>query len=137
MGSQPHPRSRPRRDDGVMPEGESPWRDRDLGLKREDEMEEPADPSMRGGNLSSMEKMHGPGDRPPRILLVEDSAFQRRLLRQRLESEGVEILEAGDGLEGLTICHSNPPDLVLLDLNLPHCDGFEMLRRLKDEHRTS
>jgi two-component system, cell cycle response regulator len=83
-----------------------------------------------------METMYGPADRPPRILLVDDSELQRHWLRKRLGSDRTEILEASDGLAGLEICLSNPPDLILLDLNLPFCDGFEVLRRLKDDRRT-
>jgi diguanylate cyclase (GGDEF)-like protein len=84
-----------------------------------------------------METTSGSKDRLPQILLVEDSGFQRRLLRKQLESESVAIIEAADGLAGLELCHSNPPDLILLDLNLPYCDGFEVLNRLKDNCRTS
>ncbi len=83
-----------------------------------------------------METNYGPDDRPRKILLLDDSGTQRRWLRGRLESERIEILEAADGLEGLALCHKNPPDLILLDLNLPFFDGFEILRRLKDDRRT-
>ena len=83
-----------------------------------------------------MEKKFGLEDRPSKILLVDDSGIQRRWLRRQLESERVEIIEAADGLEGLKICLENPPDLILLDLNMPFFDGFEILRRLKDDRRT-
>ncbi len=84
-----------------------------------------------------METLFGAERRAPRILLIEDSGFQRRWLRQQLEAERIEVLEAEDGLAGLEICQSNPPELILLDLYLPYCDGFEILRRLKAEHQTS
>ena len=83
-----------------------------------------------------METTYGPEDRPSKILLVDDSGTQRRWLRRQLESERVEISEAADGLEGLKLALENPPDLILLDLNMPFCDGFEILRRLKDDRRT-
>ena len=46
------------------------------------------------------------------------------------------VQEAADGLSGLEACRDDPPDLILLDLGLPLCDGFEILRRLKDDART-
>lgn len=78
-----------------------------------------------------------PGDRPRRILLIEDSKVDRHWLRSRLSSSQVEIFEASDGLTGLEASQAEPPDLILLDLGLPYCDGFEILRRLKEDSRTS
>lgn len=78
-----------------------------------------------------------PGDRPRRILLIEDSELDRKWLRARLTSDAVHVLEAPDGLNGLAACRADPPDLVLLDLGLPLLEGFEILRQLKDDSRTS
>ncbi len=83
-----------------------------------------------------MENTFGPGDRPSKILLVDDSELQRHWLRKRLGSERTEIIEAADGLSGLEMCLTERPDLILLDLNIPYFDGFEILRRLKDDRRT-
>ena len=83
-----------------------------------------------------METPYRAGERPTRILLIDDSKLQRHWLRKRLGSDRNEIVEAPDGLAGLELCYANPPDLILLDLNLPFCDGFEILRRLKDDRRT-
>ena len=77
-----------------------------------------------------------PGDRPRRILLIEDSRLDRHWLRSRLACKQIEILEAPDGLAGLAASFADPPDLILLDLGLPLCDGFETLRRLQDDART-
>ncbi len=77
-----------------------------------------------------------PGDRPRRILLIEDSELDRCWLRTRLTCKQVVVLEASDGLAGLEACRNDPPDLILLDLGLPHCDGFEILRQLMDDRRT-
>lgn len=75
-------------------------------------------------------------ERPKRILVIEDSELDRLWLRHRLRGETLQVLEAPDGLAGLEICRTDPPDLVLLDLGLPFCDGFEVLKRLKDDRRT-
>ena len=77
-----------------------------------------------------------PGDRPRRILLIEDSELDRRWLRARLSTETVHVLEALDGESGFQMCCNDPPDLVLLDLGLPLCAGFDILRNLKEDSRT-
>ncbi len=79
----------------------------------------------------------GPTESPRKVLLIDDSELDRRLVRYRLGVENLELFEAPDGRMGLELCRSNPPDLVLLDLGLPDCDGFEILRQLKDEPTTS
>jgi DNA-binding response OmpR family regulator len=70
--------------------------------------------------------------RQGRILLVEDESLLRRLIAQFLRGEGFEIVEAGDGREGVErFVGGNPFDLVLLDLNLPILPGVEVCRRIK------
>ena len=69
-----------------------------------------------------------------RILLVEDEALLRGLIAQFLSGEGFEMVEAGDGREGVERFSSlGPFDLVLLDLNLPVFPGVEVCRRIKQE----
>ena len=68
--------------------------------------------------------------RQGRILLVEDETLLRSLIAQFLRGEGFEVVEAGDGREGVERFSSgNPFDLVLLDLNLPILPGIEVCRR--------
>jgi CheY-like chemotaxis protein len=68
-----------------------------------------------------------------RILCVEDDAGMLDLLRLILESAGYEFIGARDGEEGLQKIRSERPDLVLLDLMLPHVDGAEvLLQKQKD-----
>ncbi len=62
-----------------------------------------------------------------RILCVEDEPGMQDLLRLILESAGYEVLVAGDGVEGLDMMRRHHPDLVLLDLMLPHMDGADVL----------
>ena len=78
-----------------------------------------------------------PADRPRRVLLIEDSELDRRWLRANLASDELRILEVADGESGVRLCRETPPDLVLLDLGLAGQDGFETLRRLKDDSRTA
>jgi two-component system KDP operon response regulator KdpE len=65
------------------------------------------------------------------ILIIEDEAPIRRFLRTALEGAGYRSLEAASGEEGLTLAASHNPDLVLLDLGLPDCDGLEVIARLR------
>ena len=68
-----------------------------------------------------------------KILIVEDEADIRELLRYHLEREGFDVLEAGDGPGGLALARSERPALMLLDVMLPGMDGFDVLRRLAAE----
>lgn len=69
----------------------------------------------------------------PRILIVEDDSNIARLMADYLEIEGLEVKHAPDGLIGYEMAKSQEWDLILLDLMLPGIDGFEILRRLRDD----
>lgn len=72
-----------------------------------------------------------------KILIVEDEANIRQLLRYNLEKEGFQVMEAIDGIQGLRTAQREKPDLVLLDLMLPGMDGLEVCRTLKGTPATS
>lgn len=67
------------------------------------------------------------------ILLVEDDPAARAALTASLETDGHTVLEAGTGLEALTVAATATPDLVLLDLRLPDAHGFDVAQRLREE----
>ncbi len=71
---------------------------------------------------------------PPRlrIAIVEDNKDVRDLLRLKLRRLGHEVLDAGDGLEGLRVLVDERPDLALVDLGLPGIDGYEVARRARE-----
>jgi CheY-like chemotaxis protein len=75
---------------------------------------------------------------PPvaRILLVEDNEMNRDMLSRRLQRKGFAVEMAVDGRLGLEAATRAPPDLVLLDMDLPVVDGWEVARRLKADDRT-
>ncbi len=68
-----------------------------------------------------------------RIVHIEDDPANRLLVRKLLSRAGHEVLEAADGIEGVRLACSSSPDLVLVDLNIPGLDGFEVTLRLRGE----
>ena len=70
----------------------------------------------------------------PLVLIVDDDERLRRYVRVNLELEGYSVREAGSAAEGLEALAEEPPDLILLDVMMPHVDGWEMLRRVQERH---
>ena len=66
-----------------------------------------------------------------RILVVEDTEDNRRIIRDLLTSVGYELIEALDGAAGVAMAAQHKPDLVLMDMQLPVLDGYEATRRIK------
>jgi len=66
-----------------------------------------------------------------KILVVEDQEDNRRILRDLLTAKGYQVLEAVDGLEGITKAEVHRPDLILMDIQIPGVDGYEATRRIK------
>lgn len=71
------------------------------------------------------------------ILVVEDNERNLKLLRDVLEYAGYDVRVARTAEDGITLAVSEPPDLVLMDLQLPGIDGMEALRRLRESPRTA
>lgn len=72
-----------------------------------------------------------------KILVVEDDKFLRELLVKKLENEGYESFVAVDGSEALGKIKEATPHLVLLDLILPGIDGFEVLKKIREDQTTT
>lgn len=70
---------------------------------------------------------------PKKILLVEDEANIRELLRLYLEREGYTVLEAENGVEGIKKWKSDKPDMLLLDVMMPVMDGWAVCREIRAE----
>jgi PAS domain S-box-containing protein len=68
-----------------------------------------------------------------KVLLVDDNALSRKLIRQTLEIKGCEVLEAADGEEGVEMARVHGPDLIISDAFMPKMDGFNFLRTLRKE----
>jgi len=75
-------------------------------------------------------------DRTPgrtRVLVVDDDAPTRELIKQQLQSFDIEFLEAPDGFGAVHLARTNNPDLIILDLTMPKPDGFDVVQILRDE----
>src|SRR5580658_4539545 len=68
-----------------------------------------------------------------RVLHIEDDPRNRLLVRKLLSADGHEVIDAADGLEGVKLAMAQRPDLVLVDLNIPGLDGYEVTLRLRSE----
>jgi two-component system KDP operon response regulator KdpE len=68
----------------------------------------------------------------PSVLIVEDDAQIRKFLRISLEANGFEVHETRRGQEGIDLCGTLAPDVVILDLGLPDVDGHEVIRRIRE-----
>ena len=70
-----------------------------------------------------------------RVLIAEDNAVNRELLRELLELRGYTVLEACDGQEALYMIEQDQPELLLLDIGMPVMDGFAVIRRIRENPR--
>lgn len=70
-----------------------------------------------------------------KLLLIDDESEFRFLIKTDLENEGFEVLEAADGLTGINLALSEKPDLILLDLNMPDPDGYQVLTLIRAHDR--
>jgi excisionase family DNA binding protein len=91
----------------------------------------------RRADLETFLDRSGPAGRAktgPLVLLVDDDERVRELVRVNLEFEGYVVSEAGSADEGMSAIEQAKPDLVLLDVMMPHVDGWEMLRRIQERY---
>jgi two-component system cell cycle response regulator DivK len=72
-----------------------------------------------------------------KILYVEDNSDNMRLIQKVLTARGYEVYGAVNGLEGVSMAEGLKPDLILLDINLPDIDGYEVTRRIRKSQEPS
>ncbi len=73
----------------------------------------------------------------PKVLVVDDSLFMRRTMETQLTRAGYRVRSARDGLEALELISEDPPELVLLDIEMPQLDGYGVLGMLRNQPRLS
>jgi excisionase family DNA binding protein len=91
----------------------------------------------RRGDLEAFLVRSGPGRQQsggPPVLIVDDDAGSRELVRLQLEREGYSVQEAASAAEGLASIDARKPELILLDVMMPHVDGWEMLRQIQERY---
>ncbi len=71
----------------------------------------------------------------PNILCIEDHPDNMMLIRRLFRPDGYNLIEAKTGVQGLTIAENQDLDLVLLDINLPDIDGYEIARRIRSSSK--
>ena len=67
----------------------------------------------------------------PRLLIVDDNEQNREVLSRRLRRRGFDVLLANDGRVAVEMAGAERPDLILMDMNMPHLDGWEATRQIK------
>jgi DNA-binding response OmpR family regulator len=72
-----------------------------------------------------------------KTLIIDDEAPIRLLCKVNLEAEGIDVLEAGDGVTGLEVARSERPDAILLDVMMPGLDGWNVAEQLLTDESTS
>ena len=70
-----------------------------------------------------------------KILVADDAATIRKVIRELLTSAGYDVLEASDGEQVLKLAHEERPDLIVLDLVMPKATGFDVLREIRRDPR--
>ena len=73
----------------------------------------------------------------PNILHIEDNPDNMMLIRRILPPDSYNLIECGSGIQGVSIAESQAIDLILLDINLPDIDGYEVARRLRASPKTT
>jgi two-component system chemotaxis response regulator CheY len=69
------------------------------------------------------------------ILTVDDSRTMREILRSTLASEGYDVLQAEDGMDGLAMLEARTPDIIITDINMPRLDGFGFIKEVRRDLR--
>lgn len=81
--------------------------------------------------------MTAPNEGTKRVLVADDNPVSRELIREILEDDGYEVIEAGDGGEALEKLRNHHPDLALLDIQMPVKDGNTVLREIRADPQLS
>ncbi len=72
----------------------------------------------------------------PLVLVAEDMGLQVRLMRLHLERAGCDVIAVGDGVQALARCEADMPDLIMLDVDMPGLNGFQVLDKLRRSDST-
>ncbi len=85
--------------------------------------------------MSDSSLLNTENNKAPRLLLVDDEPGMRNAVQAYLQDDGFEVLTAVDGIEGFEKAQQVLPDLIITDVMMPRCDGYELLKKLRDDER--
>lgn len=74
-------------------------------------------------------------DRPTCVMVVDDSVTVRKVTSRLLERQGMDVIVAKDGVEAIALLQERRPDIMLLDIEMPRMDGFEVARQVRHDSR--
>lgn len=86
-------------------------------------------------DVQDAERRHELENRLPRILVVDDSVTVRKVTTRLLERNGMEVFTAKDGVDAMATLQDHKPDLMLLDIEMPRMDGFEVASQVRHDSR--
>jgi twitching motility two-component system response regulator PilG len=92
--------------------------------------------SIRFAEIREQEEAHEALPKGKTILVVDDSATVRKLIAGKLEKSGHEVICAVDGVDALEKIEEIIPDLILLDINMPRMDGYQVCKLIRNNHAT-
>lgn len=72
----------------------------------------------------------------PKVVIIEDSLTQAKLIAAQLSQYDIDVFCAEDGIQGLRLVVAQQPDLIVLDVNMPKMDGYQVCQRLKRDPDT-
>jgi chemosensory pili system protein ChpA (sensor histidine kinase/response regulator) len=78
-----------------------------------------------------------PVDERPLALVVDDSITVRRVMERFLERNGMRVVTARDGIDGINVLQEARPDIILLDIEMPNMDGYEFATHVRNDERVS
>ena len=78
-----------------------------------------------------------PTDDRPLAMVVDDSITVRRVMERFLERNGMRVVTAKDGLDGISVLRDHRPDIILLDIEMPRMDGYEFATHVRNDERIS
>ncbi|HTR23648.1 MAG TPA: response regulator [Terriglobales bacterium] len=94
-------------------------------------LEAPSKNTVGSNRTATEESRPSKAQRRRKIMVVDDDPLLREALNIRLRAQTYEVVNAGDGYSALALAQKEQPDLILLDLGLPACDGMTVLKYLR------
>ncbi|MBK80685.1 MAG: hypothetical protein CMQ43_07185 [Gammaproteobacteria bacterium] len=91
--------------------------------------------TQRGPSIPSGKRSRAGAARTTTVMVVDDSVTVRKVTSRLLERQGMDVIVAKDGVEAVSLLQEQRPDVMLLDIEMPRMDGFEVLRQVRHDER--